>query len=108
MKQKPGFKKAHSWTKLFRINPDQDSLRLTVATYVFQINSWKKAQRNIESSESRLNNWSASRYVLPGLLKKPTDNERRPKTLKKPVAKDRADNDYNKKCKNKPKCNFHG
>ena len=47
------------------------------------------------------------RYVLPGLLKKPTDNEKRQKVLKKPAEWDRPDDD-SKKMQNKPKCNFYG
>ena len=42
---------------------------------------------------------------LPGLLKKYTDNERRPKILKTPAAKDRADDDSKKK-QNKPSVIF--
>ena len=32
-------------------------------------------------------------YVFPGLLKKPTVNERRQKVLKKPAPEDRPDDD---------------
>ena len=44
---------------------------------------------------------------IPGLLEKATGNERGPKVLKKPVDKDREE-DNSQKFANEPKCNFHG
>ena len=73
----------------------------------FKFSEETKAKRNIWSSKSQLKHWRVARYVLPGLLRKPTDNERRQKILKKPAAMDRADEDPQKML-NKPKCNFHG